>query len=145
MKYQVPQFIEIEDKIFGPLTLKQFLYLGGGAGLAFVVWSFLPSFIAFLIIIPIGAISAALAFYKYNQRPLIITMESAIKYAFNRKLYIWKKRENKPDPKKIARGNEDAPQTLALPKMSDSKLKELTWSLDISQNLSGVENKTDSL
>jgi len=28
MQFQVPQFIEIEDKIFGPLTLKQFLYFG---------------------------------------------------------------------------------------------------------------------
>ena len=27
MQYQVPQFIEVEDKIFGPLTFKQFLYI----------------------------------------------------------------------------------------------------------------------
>src|SRR3989338_737591 len=27
MQFQVPQFIEVEDKIFGPLTLKQFFYV----------------------------------------------------------------------------------------------------------------------
>ncbi|TSC80302.1 MAG: hypothetical protein G01um101429_152 [Parcubacteria group bacterium Gr01-1014_29] len=31
-QFQVPQFIEVEDKIFGPLTTKQFFYLLGGGG-----------------------------------------------------------------------------------------------------------------
>ena len=30
MQYQVPQFIEVEDKIFGPLTFKQLVYVVGG-------------------------------------------------------------------------------------------------------------------
>jgi hypothetical protein len=42
MHYQVPQFIEIEDKIFGPLTLKQFIYLAGGVGLCLIFFSLLP-------------------------------------------------------------------------------------------------------
>ncbi len=33
MRFEVPQFIDVEDKIFGPFTFKQFLYLAGGAGL----------------------------------------------------------------------------------------------------------------
>src|SRR3989344_2665997 len=35
MEYQVPQFIEVEDKIIGPLTLKQFIYLAGEAGFSY--------------------------------------------------------------------------------------------------------------
>ena len=42
MHFQTPQFIEIEDKIFGPLTLKQFIYLAGAAGLSFTAYSLLP-------------------------------------------------------------------------------------------------------
>ena len=34
MMFSVPQFIDVEDKIIGPLTLKQFIYLAGGAGLS---------------------------------------------------------------------------------------------------------------
>ena len=41
MRFQVPQFIEIEDKIFGPLTIKQFIYIAGGAGLCFILFRFL--------------------------------------------------------------------------------------------------------
>jgi len=32
MRFEVPQFIEVEDKIFGPFTWKQFIYLMGGEG-----------------------------------------------------------------------------------------------------------------
>ena len=46
MRFQVPQFIEVEDKIFGPLTLKQFIYLAGAGGLVFVLWRVLPLFVA---------------------------------------------------------------------------------------------------
>ena len=37
MQFQVPQFIEIEDKIIGPFTVKQFIYLVGGAGMDFII------------------------------------------------------------------------------------------------------------
>jgi PrgI family protein len=40
MRFEVPQFIEIEDKIFGSLSWRQFLYLSGGVGMAVVI--FLP-------------------------------------------------------------------------------------------------------
>ena len=42
MQFQVPQFIEIEDKIFGPLTFKQFIYLAGGVGASIVLWLYIP-------------------------------------------------------------------------------------------------------
>src|SRR3990172_12458701 len=42
MQFQVPQFIEIEDKIFGPLTFKQFIYVAGGAGACYLLWRVLP-------------------------------------------------------------------------------------------------------
>jgi len=38
MQYQVPQFIEVEDRIIGPLTLKQFLYLAFAGAILFVLW-----------------------------------------------------------------------------------------------------------
>ncbi|NCT02072.1 PrgI family protein, partial [Candidatus Parcubacteria bacterium] len=38
MRFEVPQFIEVEDKIFGPLTWRQFLYLSGGLGMAVVIF-----------------------------------------------------------------------------------------------------------
>jgi len=134
MRYQVPQFIEVEDKIFGPLTLKQFLYVAGGAALGFIMWSFLPLFLSILIGIPVVCFFLALAFYQSNGRPFILTVESAIKYFFGTKLYIWKKEEKKPEQIKK---EEEAHPELYVPKLSDSKLRELTWSLDINEKLDG--------
>ncbi len=132
MRYQVPQFIEVEDKIFGPLTLKQFLYVSGGAAIGFILWSSLPQFLALLIGIPVVGFFMALAFYQSNGRPFVNTVESAVKYFFATKLYIWKKEEKKPSAKKT---EENTHTELYVPKLSDSKLKELTWSLDINEKI----------
>lgn len=142
MRYQVPQFINIEDKIFGPLTVKQFLYVAGGVAIGFLIWSALPTILAMIIGIPVVAFFFALAFYQVNGRPFVHTAESAVKFAFGSKLYIWNKK-----PKKVS----DIQKTVAdetinqftVPKISDSKLKELTWSLDIDQNIQKTESETE--
>ena len=134
MRYQVPQFIEVEDKIFGPLTLKQFLYSAGGAAAGFIIWSIFPKIIAVVIGAPVVIFFLALAFYRYNDRPFVITVESSVKYFLGNKLYIWKKQPKKIDPKK-PKAPQVAGSGLFVPKLSDSKLKELAWSLDIDEKL----------
>jgi len=132
MRYQVPQFIEVEDRIFGQLTLKQFLYVSGGAAIGFLLWTSLPNFLALLIGIPVVGFFIALAFYQSNGRPFVNTVESAIKYFFAVKLYIWKKQEKKPVD--VSESQAENPE-LYVPKLSNSKLRELTWSLDINEKL----------
>ncbi len=129
MQYQVPQFIEVEDKIFGPLTFKQFLYLAGGAGLCLIFFSIFPLFVTFLLAIPVGAFSLALAFYKVNGRPFINVLEHAFNYALGSKLYLWKQREPRAQEQKQA--VKPAAAVLAVPAMSEGKLKDLAWSLNI--------------
>lgn len=88
MQFNVPQFIEIEDKIFGPLTWKQFLYVGGGFGMAVVL--FLTNFILFIIIgLPLAALAGALAFYPINNRPFSVFLESAVNYFMSDHQYFW--------------------------------------------------------
>jgi len=130
-QFQVPQFIEVEDKIFGPLTLKQFMYVLGGAASIFLLYVFLPLWLAVILGIPVGAFFLALAFYKVNGRPVIIMLESALGHYTQTRLYIWKKTER---PAKKA---EAAPEknNFQLPKLTESKLKDLSWSLDIQEKL----------
>ncbi len=137
MKYQVPQFIEVEDKIFGPFTFKQFAYMAGGAGAAFLCYRFLPSIIGIIVAIPFAAFGAALAFYKVNGRPFVEVLQSAFEYITKNRLYIWKKEDKKPLTEKEAEEKAVAsfmPGSM-VPKLSDSKLKELTWSLDINETI----------
>ena len=143
MRFQVPQFIEVEDKIIGPLTLKQFIFMAGGAGLSFLVYVLLNSLILSAIpVIVIMSFSAALAFYKVNNRPFINALESAFKYWMGGKLFIWKKID-KPRPQTTEAAVKDARNYagLTVPKISDSKLKDLSWSLDIKESIYSNKNQ----
>lgn len=94
MQFEVPQFIEVEDKIFGPLTWRQFLYLGGGVGIAVVIFLALP-FILFVIFgIPIALLAGALAFYPVNNRPFSYFLEAIINYFSGQRLYLWRRHED---------------------------------------------------
>lgn len=137
MRFQVPQFIEVEDKIFGPLTLKQFIYLAGGAGLSFVLYLVLGSLVlSFIPIVIVIGTSVALAFFKINSKPLINVVEAAFKYWTGSKLYIWKK-EEKPAPTSTTEAVDLAKNYTGInvPKIADSKLKDLSWSLDIKESI----------
>lgn len=133
MRFQVPQFIEVEDKIFGPLTGKQFVYLAGGAGIAFVIWVLLPTFLAVIVAAPIVILSLALAFYKVNNRPFVYVLESAFNYLTKNKLYTWQKQEKEVRSRESDRREQEA--LMQVPKLSQSKLKDLAWSLDIKESV----------
>lgn len=142
MRYEVPQFIDIEDKIVGPLSWKQFVYVAGAVGASVLLWiSPLPKILAIIIGSPIVLLALALAFYKVNQRPFILFLESFFNYHVKSKLYIWKKRE-RPIEEPTKTLEQEAEEMLGMrqtyiPRMSDSKLKELTWALDIEEREQG--------
>jgi len=131
MQYQVPQFIEIEDKIFGPFTLKQFLYLAGGGGLCLMFFTLLPLWLAIPLMIPVAGFAAALAFYQVNGRPFIVAVEHAVGYFFGHKLYLWKQRQPKAQNGSTKQSLPVAAPLLGVPALSESKLKDLAWSLNI--------------
>lgn len=91
MRFEVPQFIEVEDKIIGPFTWKQFIYLAGAVGFLVILY-FLAPFIIFVIIgVPIGVLSGFLTFHRINNRPFSAFLESVFSYATRSKLYLWRK------------------------------------------------------
>jgi len=141
MRFQVPQYIEVEDKIFGPLTVKQFIYIVGSGGIVFVLYSFLPLVFAILLAAPVVALGAALAFYKVNDRPFVELLEAAFRYASSKRLYVWKKQDRKI--KNIKEKEDMLTDGLFVPKLSDSKLKDLSWSLDIQESVGVSQQKND--
>lgn len=135
MQFSVPQFIDVEDKIFGNLTFKQFVYIIGGVGLGYLSYVWLPTFIG----MPLGAVmlafALALAFYKYNDRPFVVLLESAFYFFIHSKLYLWKRRSEDGAPDEPAAPGKESqqPAQITVPTLSDSKLKQLSWSLDINE------------
>lgn len=131
MEYQVPQFIEVEDKIFGPLTLRQFIYIAGGAGLCAVFILLLPLFIGLILAIPVAAFAAALAFYKINGKPFIDVLEAGFTYYVGRRLYLWRKEQEVPGAQAVSAPV--APAVLPKEGLTRRKLEDLALSLDTKQ------------
>lgn len=124
----MPQFIEVEDKIFGPFTLKQFVYVAGGVGLCAIFLLYFPLFIGIILALPVAALTAALAFYKVNNKPFVDIMEAAFNYYIGNRLYLWKK--ERPQAPTSAPVQPVAPSVQKLG-LAQSKLKDLALSLDI--------------
>ena len=91
MRYQVPQFIDIEDKIAFQLTAKQLGWFALGGVILFVLWNFVSfgMFVFFGIII-IG-LSAGLAFVKINGASLLDYAGHGFSYFLKPRVFIWRK------------------------------------------------------
>ena len=99
MNFQVPQFLERESKIAGPLTFKQFFYLGAGGLAAFLLYFTLAAknFFLFLVLAVIAVTSAlAVAFINIGGFPLTTVLMNMIGFLFSPKLYLWQKKTFTP-------------------------------------------------
>lgn len=130
-QYQVPQFITIEDKVIGPLTFKQFGFLGAGAALIFVLNKLLVPLLFYPVAGLIGGFAAALAFLKIQQQPFPAVIRRAFLFFIRPRLYLWKKEETKQLPGAQVDPAKKEVTVATIPKMSASKLSDLAWSLDI--------------
>ncbi len=133
MQFQVPQFLEIEDKIFGPFTFREFAYLSGGAGICFILYKLLGLFWGAIPILLIAGFSLALTFYKPNNKPLINMIEAGVKYLSQSKLYIWKKHTKKITNAQSQITDENKTQMMSQNgvRLDGSRLRDLAWSLDV--------------
>lgn len=130
MHSQVPQFIDIEDKIIGPLTLKQFIILLLGGGVIFLFYTILKFSVFILVAIPLAVFTLGLAFYKVGGQKFTKFVASLLKFISKPNIYIWKKTaprkpEEEPEPKIIKKAEP--------PKQppEKSKLGELQWQVEI--------------
>ena len=128
MRFEVPQFIEVEAKVVGPLTWKQFIYIAGGIGLLLIFFFTLPFMVFVVFGIPFGALSASLAFHKVNNRSLSIFLESFVNYFMKKKLYLWKRGEAQTI---IERANDFTPSSSNLIYTNKKTISSLSHNLEI--------------
>jgi hypothetical protein len=89
--FQVPQFIDIEDKIIGPLSLRQFVILVGTAAVVFLSFKLLQFWLWILVGGAFGALGLALAFLKINGQNFSRVSINFLKYMINPRLYVWQR------------------------------------------------------
>lgn len=142
MQFKVPQFLDIEDKIFGPFTFREFVYLAGGAGLCFILYKLLGFLLGVIPILAVAGLALALTFYRPNNKPFINMIEAGFNYLIQDKLYIWKRRKAKMSSDREIETSEGDKKRENLEnevRLGGNKLRDLAWSLDVLDSNKHVE------
>ncbi len=91
MQFPVPQNVDIEDKLIGPLTLKQFLYLLGGGILEFFYFSVFDMELFLLLSVPTVGLAVALAFVKIYDKPFLNFVLIMLRFVVTSRKRVWKR------------------------------------------------------
>lgn len=89
MQYKVPQQIDQEDKILGPLTFIQFIYILIGGGLILLAFSFFDFTLFLLVSIPIALLTIGFALVKVQDQPFSRFFLSFLVFLSQPKRRIW--------------------------------------------------------
>ena len=132
-QFVVPQFIDVEDKIIGPITVRQFLILLAGAGTSFVAYklSDLTLFVFEFAIISLFFFT--FAFVKINGKPIHYLLLNLIQTSRRAQLRVWKKKVfNKSELNKLSKEKKaELPAVVvAKNKVKSSRLAELALIVD---------------
>ena len=94
----------------------------------------LPIWLTIPLAIPVAAFAGSLAFLKIHDRPFIVILNNAFNYFTSARLYIWKKEEGPPQKITVEELKKE-PYPIKRPKLTEIKLKDLSWSLDVQEKL----------
>lgn len=135
MHVNVPQFIDIEDKIAFGLTAKQLLWLAAMGAVLLVVYNFFDRQAFYLIGVFVVIIFAAFAFWKPQGVTLLTFLSYMLQFYLKPRNYIWRRVFHTGDiaTRKAAHEIEMRKnEPLVQPKkaLSQNQLKKMAWMLD---------------
>jgi len=121
MRFNVPQFIEQETKIVGPLTFRQFAFIGTAGVIGLILYTSVPFPIFLVVSIVVGGIAVAMAFLKIGGISLPALIGNFLKFGAEPKIYIWERKEqpgikiykSAPEKKKTEEEEEELPLKIA--------------------------------
>ncbi len=98
MQFKVPQFIDQESKIFGPLTLKQFIFLAISGSASLILYFYLEDNLFLWLVISglLIGFSLTLTLLQVEGIPLYIVIGKSFNFFLNQKRYFWKKKDITP-------------------------------------------------
>jgi len=131
-QFVVPQFIDVEDKVIGPITVRQFIILLVGGGLVFIAYK-LADFTLFLVeMIVISTLTFVFAFIKVNGRPIHYFLLNIFQTSKRPKIRVWQKTFSNFELKSYAKNEVPAmpPQIRTRNKVRASRLAEMALIVD---------------
>ena len=92
MQFQVPQFIDREAQVVGPLTFRQFSFLAVAGGAAFILYFFAPLVIFVPATVVLAGIGLLAAFVQVGGKSLPALFVDFLNFQMGGKIYYWKKK-----------------------------------------------------
>lgn len=134
-QYKIPQNVETEDKILGPLSIKQFIYVIVALLWAFLMWSIFKSYIiiAVVLALPVTGFFLLLGFGQREGVPFEDYVVAFIRFLIVPRKRIW----IKDDSKEVIVKDTKKPEDLLKPKeksYSSGQLKQLASIIDTRGN-----------
>lgn len=90
-QFVVPQFIDVEDKIFGPITVRQFIIILVDIGFVFIFYKIFDFALFVLLGLPTLGIGFVLAFIKINGQPFHFFLLNFLQTTRRPRLRLWDK------------------------------------------------------
>lgn len=127
-QFVVPQFIDVEDKIFGPVTTRQFVILLVGGLFIFISFKIADTTLFIVLLALIGGLSLVLAFVRINGQAFHYFLLNIIQTLRRPSLRIWDKRYTKEELKyyMTAEEEEKVEQVKTVPKISYNRIRDLS-------------------
>jgi hypothetical protein len=137
-KFVVPQFIDAEDKILGPITVRQFLICLGATLLIFIcyrIFTFVPFIFAAVVI---AAIAGVFGFLKINGQPFHLFFVNVLQTMSRPPKRVWNKEPTASELRAFITKPPEAKQIIKASKImpESSRLRDLALTV----NTGGVYN-----
>ncbi len=102
-QYKVPQNVEAEDKILGPLSLRQFIYVIVALMWGFLMWRLFIHFplVAFLAALPVSGVFLALGLIQREEQSFENYFTAMVRFVVVPRKRVW----HKDDVKAALKGN----------------------------------------
>ena len=127
-QFVVPQFIDVEDKIFGPITTRQFIILLSAGLLLFIVFKLADIALFIFLAALIGGSALVLAFVKINGQPFHYFLLNIVQTVRRPSRRIWYKSFTKGElTESIKSGKVEMVEAVKeIPRMSYSRIRDLS-------------------
>ncbi len=127
-QYTVPQFIDVEAKIIGPITTRQFLIFLGAALIIFISYKIFDFGLFLTIGILVFLLAGTFAFLKINGRPFHYFVLNLIQTLKKPGLRVWNHRSSSFEEKENKEVKFE--ETIVNKKLNEAQLEELSLIID---------------
>ena len=131
-QFVVPQFIDVEDKIIGPVTTRQFVILLAASLIIFIAFKLADTALFIFLLCIIGGFALILAFVKINGQPFHYFLLNIFQTLRRPSIRVWDRRYNDKELKEIQELRKVAPvaEKIIAHKASHSRIRQLSLAVN---------------